>query len=649
MKPAVAFVVALLAIALLPLFLTMPAVAQDENLCDTLPTITYGTELTGEITNVESALGYCFEVEANDQLTITMEATGGNLDPLLALLNAETSEAVATNDDIEQGNTNARITYTSFQPGTLVIFATRYQAEAGTTTGSFRLTLERGIDETERAASTGENACERNDFPIVEYGEPISGTVTNETPAVTFCFQAETGDALSFATEVTSGDLQPVQVLLEPFTGETLATSAPDDTGQTSSMTYTVQQDGALLISVARLNGDAGTTTGDFNLTVQEVEGAKGDSELEQSCEDNGFNTIAYGETVDGTLESDVPAVVYCLEVQAGDTLTFTTQATSGDFQPTQVVLEPFTNEVLETSMPDASGRANTMDYVVEETGLLIVGVSRLAGSAGATSGAFSLTVEAEEARAGLQPTAAMCQDAGTVAYGETVTGTINGNGTSDEGWCFVAEAGDTVEILMEAQSNNLDTLLALLDAETGDTLVSNDDYDMTTTDSFITYDMEEAGDYLIVATRYQGAEGTTSGDYQLSLDRLADDAPGQVDATDPCNRDGAFPVLTVPSVNREITDRTHTYAWCVELLPNTAYTMSAQATGGDLDAVVLLLDPATNEIIASNDDANPNTLNASLTYTTDADGEAVILAVSRYNGQDGDTTGTFEMRISEE
>lgn len=506
----------------------------ENNLCDQFPTITYDSEHAGTITNETSATGFCFEAEAGDQLSVAMERTSGDLDPLLILLNAETNETLASNDDRAQGERDARVTYTTFVAGTYAIIATRYQAEAGSTTGEFRLTLTRGIDDDARAAATGDGTCEANNFTVVNEGEAVTGRVDDGTPAVTFCFYAEAGETVNFQTSVTEGDLRPVQVLLDPFSGQTLATSVADEDGQGTVLQHTAEQTGALLIGVARFDGDTGTTSGAFALRL----------------------------TREGAADED------------------------------------------------ANG-ANA-------------------------------------------PSAELCADAETITYGETLMGTID-DANTDQGYCFVGQAGANVSITMSGAANGLDTFLALLDAETGDTVDVNDDSNGT--DSALNVTLPADGDYLIVATRYQGAQGTTSGAFELSLNRqggppeAADSRPGQAEASDPCERGGLFPFLMGTQTEGEITDATTSMGWCVRLEPGVSHRISATRTSGDLDTVLAVVDPETNDIVASNDDAQRGSRDSALSFTPEGDNDAFLVVVTRYSGEQApsDTTGEFSLRVMPE
>ena len=104
------------------------------------------------------------------------------------------------------------------------------------------------------------------------------------------------------------------------------------------------------------------------------------------------------------------------------------------------------------------------------------------------------------------------------IRYGETLTGTI-----SDEVYAvfyqFSGEVGDVIEIRAEQISGNLDPIILLRDA--GDVTLPdgvNDDADEATRNARLTYTLPAGGQYVIAVTRFGVREGTTSGEFRLSL-----------------------------------------------------------------------------------------------------------------------------------
>src|SRR5262249_16882136 len=83
--------------------------------------------------------------------------------------------------------------------------------------------------------------------------------------------------------------------------------------------------------------------------------------------------------------------------------------------------------------------------------------------------------------------------------------------------WDFDVEAGDSVTITMPRTSDNLDSFLVLLDAN-NHILAYNDDGGGNRDAALRNIRLPQRGTYTVAATRYQQAQGRTSGNYLLSI-----------------------------------------------------------------------------------------------------------------------------------
>jgi hypothetical protein len=109
---------------------------------DTL--ILFNNSLTGTLSNDVYARFYQFEGRAGQSVTIRAQAITGNLDPIVVLRSAS-GVNLALNDDGGAGR-NAQLTHTLPADGRYVIAVTRYGLREGTTTGDYRLMLERAAE-----------------------------------------------------------------------------------------------------------------------------------------------------------------------------------------------------------------------------------------------------------------------------------------------------------------------------------------------------------------------------------------------------------------------------------------------------------------------------------------------------------------------
>lgn len=104
--------------------------------------IVYGGQITGSITDGNFADRYLFMGAAGDRVTIQMQRTEGNLDPLLTLLDASDKQLFADDDGFAEGSQDAQIqAFELPADGLYFIEASRFQRSAGTTTGIYTLRL----------------------------------------------------------------------------------------------------------------------------------------------------------------------------------------------------------------------------------------------------------------------------------------------------------------------------------------------------------------------------------------------------------------------------------------------------------------------------------------------------------------------------
>jgi hypothetical protein len=110
--------------------------------------IAAGQSANGSISNTSFVHLYPYEGQANEQITITLTGSGG-LDAYLGLIDAH-QEVIAEDDD-SGGGTDAQISIRLPESGTYLIVVTRNGIDAGTTQGSYTLTVTSGAP----AAPTG--------------------------------------------------------------------------------------------------------------------------------------------------------------------------------------------------------------------------------------------------------------------------------------------------------------------------------------------------------------------------------------------------------------------------------------------------------------------------------------------------------------
>ncbi len=101
--------------------------------------VVFGAEATGIISNAQYAVAYRFDGQAGDQVEITVDATAGDLDPAVYLLDSMGN--VLSSDDDGGDGINSRLAVALPFGGTYGVIVTRFDVGAGYTTGEYRMRL----------------------------------------------------------------------------------------------------------------------------------------------------------------------------------------------------------------------------------------------------------------------------------------------------------------------------------------------------------------------------------------------------------------------------------------------------------------------------------------------------------------------------
>jgi hypothetical protein len=141
--------IAAIALAAVTLMNAVPASAQgseEEDYCDYSEEIEYGDTFEAEINDDQYVVGFCFEAEEGDVITIESVATDGDLDVAMTLADPYLEEVYAENDDATRRTTDSQIEYKVEEDGVYFIAVYRVGLEDGDTSGTFEITLENEAD-----------------------------------------------------------------------------------------------------------------------------------------------------------------------------------------------------------------------------------------------------------------------------------------------------------------------------------------------------------------------------------------------------------------------------------------------------------------------------------------------------------------------
>ena len=435
---------------------------------------------------------YTFAGQEGELISINMSRLSGDLDPLLLL--TDSGGAILAISDDDGDRTDALIEFERLPAtGRYFIIATRFGQEHGTTTGDFSLLVEH-IGSGPAADST------------LAYGDQVLGRITAQAPLAFYFLRAQRGDVITISMQRTSGNLDPYLDLATPD-GIVLLS---DDDGMAAEGTldaaitnYTIPRSDIYLIVATRFGHEAGTTEGTFVLSVTQTP-----AEM-LGLEPDNARLIDYGATLTGTISDEVPVRYFRFEAERGDVIAVTMQRQDGALDPFVRVLDASLTPLAEDDNSGDDRGARIAALTLPQRGTYYIAASRSGEQTGRSEGAFTLRLSG---RPGLTSGQAL-----EIIYGATVSGLISDQ-TPEEEYVFVGQAGDVVRITMERVDGDLDSLVTLYDSERKQ-IAFDDDGGGEQNAQLDRFELPADGMYLLIASRFDRAKGTTSGSYLLTLE----------------------------------------------------------------------------------------------------------------------------------
>lgn len=219
----------------------------------------------------------------------------------------------------------------------------------------------------------------------------------------------------------------------------------------------------------------------------------------------------------EGVIDDNQPRAYYFFEASAGDLVTIELSRGESRLDPLLILLDANGN-VLQRNDDREDGNQNAaIRYSIPQNGTYIIIATRFREEEGPTFGEFTLLysralADDVDPQSGITLT--------RLEFGQSYEGVINENHAFVP-YVFQGEAGQVVTIRMSAQSGTLDPYLVLVNRNTRQIIAENDD--SPASENGIDAALEgvtlpSSGDYIILATRYLGAEGTTSGSFLLEI-----------------------------------------------------------------------------------------------------------------------------------
>jgi hypothetical protein len=462
-------------------------------------------------------------------------------------------------------------------------------------------------------------------FIELEAGTQITGRIDNRNSREVYFIDGARGEVIQLVLAVTSGTLDPV---LSVFDDSGRLIVYRDDTAGTVGIQHSLAlpQSGRFYVVVGRFGYSLGATVGEYELRMERT------GVLSQQG-----STLRYGDSVIDTISDTTPQVYYTFQAEQGDLLTISMVRASGTLDPyIQVVSsDRFVIADNDDQIGSDTQNARIDTLLIEQNGTYVIVASRYGGVAGDSVGSFALTLdEAQNSGIGNSSLAPL-----PITYGQTIEASINTQ-QYERFYTFNARRDDIVTISMRrGVSGRLDSYLILADDQFV-TLIEDDDSGTGQNAQIGTYRIPADGKYYIITTRYDGKEGTSEGDYILTIE-----TSGNAFDTIP---DGIPTLNYGASVTGNINPDNLVDLYAFYANQGDVITISMNRSDGNLDTVVDLLDDAQQLILRDDDGGNGQNSRIER-YDIPATGLYYIRA-QRYDGTTGDanTTGSYVLVLAQ-
>lgn len=458
----------------------------------------------------------------------------------------------------------------------------------------------------------------------LDYGLSATGVIDDTTPRVIYSFDGLRGEFISLNLRATSGSLDPM-VLIIDSRGTVLA-QRDDSSGERNIRieSLRIPQTDRYFVVVGRFGYSLGTTRGGFELTLERIGVSFADG-----------SGLRYGDTVLNQITDNAPLLYYTFRAERGDIISIRMERTSGDLDTALQLVNSSGIVIAENDEVEGSGSldAAIIGKLIEEDGTYIIIATRYGQVAGRSSGSFVLSLETG-AESGLGASTAFALP---LPYDIDIEGEITAN-RFEQYYRIEGERYDRVSITMNRRGGALDSFLRLTDDQQN-VLAQDDDGGGGQNAAIREFVLPYSGVFYVVATRFDGAVGSTTGAYTLTA-RLQGNA-----------FDG------VPDDIQRLSYGTSTTGTLDDLVPRLLYafygvqgdtvTISLVNAGGDLDPVVGLLD-ASQQLLTS-DDNSGGSLNALIErFTLPYTGVYYIQAARTENPDRPSSRGSFVLILAQ-
>jgi len=463
-----------------------------------------------------------------------------------------------------------------------------------------------------------------DDATPLTFGQAASGRLDGVETRAVYTFDGRRGEFLSLRVTPTEGNLDPVVTVLDD--AGTILASLDDGLGRGAVIeTLRVPRNAVYYVVVTRFGGAFGITGGGYDVLLERV-----------GVSSQSGSSLRYNDSVVNTITDSTPQFYYSFQARRGDILNIRMQRISGDLDPLLQIVDSSTS--LLAAADDVPG-SSTLDaaveqLVIEQDGTYVIVATRYGEAAGDSSGSFVLSV-AESEDSGLGNT---LQTAAAMPTGEFVNGEITSSNPA-QFYTFTARENDLIRITMDRLTGSQDAYLILLDANLNEVAV-DDDGGGGQNAQIDGFRLPQDGQYTIRATRFEGADGTTTGRYRLQLERLGG-AFENVQAS-------ALPIRYGSTVTGSVNNDQPSVLYAFYGTQGDEITIAMNRGDGNLDPVVDLLGDNLQPLISDDDSGGGQ--NARIDRFVLGRTGIYYIRATRYAGPDNDneTRGSYILVLAQ-
>lgn len=472
-----------------------PLLAQDEEPDET--GVVYGGRISGQINNQTPRAVYYFDGLRGEVVAIKLAATGGDLDPVLMVM--DTSGNIIANQDDSRGSRDITIDALSIpQSSRYYVIVGRFGYSLGSTSGGFDLDVERiGVSSASGSA--------------LRYGDSVINNISNMTPQVYYSFRANRGDIINIKMMHDSGNLDPY---LQIVNSNAFVIADNDDVPgsdlDAELNRLVIEEDGTYIIVATRYGEAAGTSTGRFVLTLEEAQGSGLGNSAQTAI------PILVGDNKDDSLSDDEYERYYVFDARQNDLMTARMSRSNGSLDAFLVIVDSNLQQLAADDDSGGGQNAEIESFMIPADGLYYLIATRLDRETGSTSGGYKLEFQSLGNAFDGVPA-----DAQRISYGTTLTGRID-DVTPQVLYAFFGVEGETITTSVNRGDGDLDPVVEILSSDQV-SLASDDDSGGGQNARIARYVLPRTGLYYIRATRFSGTDGNpnSQGSYILVLARL--------------------------------------------------------------------------------------------------------------------------------